>query len=186
MYSIFFYSPINLIIGKTNHTVPTQVLADQCDDLEIHTFDLKGWNKRNGSFKDRVSEAGGEFHEWGITIEGMNFTRGEYFIPKVYRSLNFKTFTQTFQQLKHTNRVVDVMKIDCEGCEWQSVEGWLRDWKANGVEVKMLLLEIHDSPSTAVDFFLTLQKAGYVIYHKEVTGSCAEYGFVKLEQSFFG
>ena len=77
------------------------------------------------------------------------------------------------------------MKIDCEGCEWQSVDGWLRDWKESGVLVRQLLLEIHDSPSTAIDFFVTLKKAGYVIFHKEVTGSCAEYAFIKMDPSFF-
>jgi hypothetical protein len=162
-------------------------LTPRCDgNLEIHTFDLKGWNKRNGSFKNRVDKAGGVFHEWGIIVDEMDFEQDEYFIPKVYRTLQFKTFTKTFEELGHKNRVIDVLKIDCEGCEWQSVQGWLRDWKANGVVVQQLLLELHDAPlPQAPEFFQTLKDAGYVIFHKEVTGSCAEYAFVLVDTSFF-
>jgi hypothetical protein len=198
----------NAVFEKAMHNV-----LKNCQSLEIHTFDLKGWNKRNGAFADRVNEAGGTFHQWGITVDEMNFTRPEYFIPKVYRTLEFKTFGQTFNELGHTGRVVDVMKLgtlhiyggnslyllpyansrlcksppkDCEGCEWQSVHGWLRDWKAHNVVVRQILIELHDSPYPEVtEFFATLKQAGYVIFHKEVTGSCAEYAFVKLEPSFF-
>jgi len=173
----------NAVFEKSMH----EVLSPNCNnEVEIHTFDLKGWNKRNGLFKDRVSEAGAVFHEWGLTIDEMNFEQDEYFIPKVYRTLNFKTFRQTFEELGHTGRVIDVLKIDCEGCEWQSVQGWLRDWKASGVVVRQLLLELHDAPlPQAPEFFQTLKEAGYVIFHKEVTGSCAEYAFVLVDTVFF-
>mmetsp|Transcript_18345 Transcript_18345/g.27180 ORF Transcript_18345/g.27180 Transcript_18345/m.27180 type:complete len:337 (+) Transcript_18345:130-1140(+) len=123
-------------------------LKEQCSNqLEIHTFDLKNWNKRNGNFGDRVKEAGGTFHHWGITTKaGLDFNATDYFLPKTYRESTFKSFGQTFVELGHTNRVIDILKIDCEGCEWQSLEGWLSDWNEHGVTVRQLLLELHDAP----------------------------------------
>ena len=179
-------------VGSNGNAMFEQAMYDtltpQCPEgLEVHTFDLKGWNKRNGKFSDRVSEAGGVFHEWGITTSTMDFEKDEYFIPKNFRSLQFKTFAETFEELGHIHRVLDVLKIDCEGCEWQSIQGWLQDWKASGVTVRQLLLELHDAPLPQVpELFAALKQAGYVITHKEVTGSCAEYGFLLMEPSFFG
>ena len=42
----------------------------------------------------------------------------------------------------------------------------------------------------AIDFFVTLQKAGYVTFHKEPNiqsggGECIEYGMLKLDMDFF-
>jgi len=156
------------------------------ENLEIHTFDLKHWNKRNGNFKDRVAEAGGTFHNWGMKTTAFSFNTTEYRLPKVFLRSTFKTFAETFKELGHSNRQIDIMKIDCEGCEWQSLKGWFQDYKEQGVLARQILLELHDTPPDLLfKFFDTMKKHGYVITHKEHTGTTVEYAFLKLHLSFF-
>ena len=77
-------------------------------------------------------------------------------------------------------------KIDCEGCEWETY----RDWIANDIPMlHQLLVEVHNAPMDKVlDFFDSLDEAGYLRYHKEPNiqfgPNCLEYGFVKVDKSF--
>jgi hypothetical protein len=93
----------------------------------------------------------------------------------------------TITELGHSGRVIDVFKIDCEGCEWTTFDGWFDA----GATLRQIQAEVHQSLADEVhDFFLDMQKAGYVTFHKEpniqfADGNCVEYAFLKLEDSFF-
>lgn len=77
-------------------------------------------------------------------------------------------------------------KIDCEKCEWDT----FRDWLAPEVPLlQQVLVEVHKAPKqVALDFFSTLEEAGYVRFHKEPNiqwePSCIEYAFVNVGRAF--
>lgn len=80
-----------------------------------------------------------------------------------------------------SNQVIDILKIDCEGCEWgvykQLFTGFIRQ----------ILIELHGvGPGFKVNnFFTEMDRHGYVIFHKEPNtlgcgGDCIEYALLKL------
>lgn len=80
-----------------------------------------------------------------------------------------------------------VFQIDCESCEWVTWRDWLT------ADVRQILVETHDVPKVAPDFFDELFAAGYVLFHKEPNihpGSSAgggfgvEWAFLKLDKEF--
>jgi len=149
-----------------------QIISDKC---EIHTFDLKA-SGRGVVFADEAKKVGVNFHHWGIgdKSSGLN---------------NMKTFKEIMTDLNHKQRTVDVMKIDCERCEYDQFRQWLSDWKELGMTVRQIMLEIHNSDLPhVVDLFNEFQKAGYVMFHKEANyqneGNCIEAAFLLLSPDF--
>ena len=77
-------------------------------------------------------------------------------------------------------------KIDCERCEWATYNDWLSD----GVPLlHQVLVEVHEAPkNTALGFFDSLERAGYLTFHKEPNiqwgPSCIEYAFVRVAKPF--
>jgi len=55
--------------------------------------------------------------------------------------------------------------------------------------INQILVEVHRSPQKAIPFFETVQKKGYVNFHKESTmlknQCCYNYSFLRLSKSFF-
>lgn len=92
---------------------------------------------------------------------------------------------QIVEKLGHTNKTIDLFKIDCEGCEWETFEHWFE----RGVNIRQVLVELHNTgDGRAHDFFDFLSRLGYVIFHKEANilagGSCIEFGLIKLDPEF--
>lgn len=143
---------------------------DQSGDdapCEIHVFDPADYSGEapNGIF----------YHAWGIKSS-----------TERNMESNFKSFQDTVAALGHEGRVIDVFKIDCEGCEWET----FNDWFDSKVAIMQILVEVHKSPPEAIDFFETMQENGYVTFHKEPNtafggGTCQEYAMVKLGPKFF-
>eukprot|EP00934_Nitzschia_sp_Nitz4_P000525 Nitzschia sp. Nitz4//scaffold395_size11642//624//1502//NITZ4_009030-RA/size11642-processed-gene-0.10-mRNA-1//1//CDS//3329550249//525//frame0 len=134
------------------------VIGDHC---EIHTFDLVTYNKRRGNFAANL-EGISSFHAWGLGTEAQSQRKPD----------TFKTLAQTMAALGHINRTIDVFKIDCENCEWVTVQDWLEQ------DIRQILVETHDAPWPGVaEFFFSLHDAN--------SGHCMEYGFLKLSLSFF-
>ena len=71
---------------------------------EIHTFDLV-MDNRGKNFADEAKKTGVSFHHWGLGKKTKNMLR-------------MKTFKEMMIELKHEQRTVDLMKIDCERCEY--------------------------------------------------------------------
>jgi hypothetical protein len=146
---------------------------------EIHTFDMVTYNKRNGHF-EKALEGYASFHAWGLGTQA----QADHY-AKTGRGSAIKTLAQTMSELGHTDRRVDIFKIDCEWCEWHTY----RDWLAAG-NLRQILVETHNAPlPNARDFFYELHDAGYVIYSKEGNlqngGGGVEFGFLKLRSDFF-
>ena len=94
---------------------------------------------------------------------------------------------ETVEALGHKDRVIDVLKIDCEDCEWYTFKDWLQ------FDFRQILVETHNTPDQACDFFDGLANAGYVIYSKEPNihpramrgnGMGVEWSFIKLDPAF--
>jgi hypothetical protein len=91
-------------------------------------------------------------------------------------------------ELGHNNRVIDIFKIDCEGCEWTTIS----DWFTADVTLRQILVETHKSDVIKTPrFFDTLYENDYVIFHKEPNiawssgwNMAVEFALLKLSPSF--
>ncbi len=76
-------------------------------------------------------------------------------------------------------KVVDLLKIDCEGCEYNVYNEFFTGF------LRQILLEIHYKNRTSADALLqSMHDHGYTIFHKEPNtfgcrGNCIEYAFLK-------
>jgi hypothetical protein len=154
---------------------------------EIHVFDF-------GDYAEVVGKrSNATYHQWGIDGKSrvVKGRRGETNV--------FKTLKQTVEELGHEGRVIDIFKIDCEGCELTSFKSW---FEAN-VTLQQILVEVHSSsekvgerglhlvaPGTSEFFEELYEKEHYGIFHKEANVQfwqykpCFEFCFVKLSPSF--
>ena len=98
----------------------------------------------------------------------------------------FMSFPQIVQHFNHTNRIIDIFKIDCEGCEWSTYLDWI-----SYPHIRQVLIETHNLPSNktmGLHFFDSFQQNNLYMYSKEVNpwggGSCVEYSYIKLSETF--
>ena len=147
-----------------------------------HTFDF-------GDYADGAREAGGKitYHKYGL---GMDQTDGNGNI--------LKSLSTVIEELGHQNRVIDIFKIDCEGCEWATSVNWFEAAAKHNVTIRQIQVELHGPPQRLGappqeihNYFDLMYKHGYVIFHKEMNmlakeqgGNCIEYAFLKLDPEF--
>lgn len=105
----------------------------------------------------------------------------------VVMGVHSKALPEVVKELGHTGRKIDVFKIDCEGCEWDTY----KDWIQSGVDIHQIQVELHwrDDAAKVQEFYKFLGDQGYVIFSKESNtegcgGDCIEYSFLKLDPSF--
>jgi hypothetical protein len=159
-----------------NFDFELEVMKYVSSTCEIHTFDIKSAGRGKDFAKEATKINGLDFHNWGL---GKNFGK----------QTNMKTFKEIFMALGHKKRTVDLMKIDCEKCEYTQFHQWLADWKEMDMVVRQVMLEIHNSDYPEImDIFSEFQKAGYVMFHKEANylneGKSIEAAFLLLSPSF--
>ena len=139
------------------------VLKDISNKCEVHTFDPTiGSNPSN-------KPANVQFHPWGLSQRSHG---------------NMKTVKDIISILGHETRKIDIFKIDCEGCEWETFSTWFEVSNIHQIQV-----ELHNV-NKAIDFFEKIIKNGYVVFHKEPNiaysnGGCIEYAFIKMSEGFF-
>jgi Methyltransferase domain len=139
-------------------------LAPKC---EIHTFDPGDYSSFINEQSFNIS-----YHEWGIQSSRQMLTD-----PK------FKSLPETLRILGHVNRRIDILKIDCEGCEWEVYRDILQ------IDARQIVVEVHYVNEKTESFFTALHENGYVIFHKEpnlhgCSGDCVEFSFLKLSTEF--
>jgi hypothetical protein len=169
-------------VGSNGDFSFEQALVKRLPNCDVHVFDFGDYS--------RETPRGIHFHGWGLKPSYHTNTSdwNTRFATQPWRDpnrpmLQFKTLQQTMTSLGHEQ--VDIFKIDCEGCEWQSYKDWL------GVDLRQVLVEVHDSPGVVVnDFFQSIHDAGYVMFYKEPNiqfsnGRCQEISFLKMSKSFF-
>ena len=76
------------------------------DVCEVHIFDFS-----NNYDRPENAEKNMHFHQLGLqgTQQNRKSPRGE-----------FASFPEILKRLGHENRTIDIFKIDCEGCEWDT------------------------------------------------------------------
>lgn len=151
-------------IGSNNNfEFENSVLKDISENCEIHTFD-----PTVGTSPSR-KPAAVHFHPWGLANES---------------SGNMKTMQDIISILGHANRKIDIFKIDCEHCEWETFPTFVKF-----PNIRQIQIELHGTKK-AEEFFRAMYKNNYVVFHKEsntygCSGNCIEYAFIKLSDSFF-
>merc|ERR1712217_502232 len=140
----------------------TAVHTEVSSNCEIHTFDMKNWTAYHCG-------ASPSFMEYHVKTIGDPKKRSWLTdVPTIVRELG------------HSGKVIDIFKIDCEGCEWST----FRHWFGAGVQIRQILIELHFYPSSKAvstdlihEFFKFLFDMGYVVFQKESNtlgclGSC--------------
>jgi len=167
-----------------SHLVPsnlTHIIRFHAWGLKPHSdvskFDVKLDSLGNAIYSEQQNQTS----ELDSERKSATTSNEEYVIGEEYLSLQ-----QIVQKLGHQARIVDVFKIDCEYCEWDTYQ----DWLMSNVDIRQIQAELHHAPPVAIEFFTSLQHEGYVTFHKEPNiqydgGNCQEYAFLKLDQKFF-
>jgi hypothetical protein len=169
-------------VGSNNDfSFEAAVLQSIGSHCEIHTFDPDDYSA--GAKANNVT-----YHQWGIGDED----------GVVGKGFLMKTLKTTMRELGHDDgRVIDIFKIDCEGCEIDSVLSWFD----TNVTLRQILVEVHSTAELPrsevkrlVNFFKTMFLNNYVIFHKEpnihfwrdsLKVRCVEFTFLKLGKAFF-
>ena len=172
-------------IGSNEEFSFEEGIHSRLPHCEIHAFDHTSSGKKVPDF---VS-----FHQWGLghpTLEGASRDRD----PAARDSPHFDSIAGFVRALNHSHRSIDILKIDCEGCELDLGVPYLLEAP---VFIRQLLIEVHFPPELLKkkhmqlhNFFDALTRAGYFQFHKEANvehgifggdglGAC-EFSFLKL------
>ena len=136
---------------------------------EIHIFDPGNFKK--GAMKEKNMF----YHRWGFRS---SYASG--FNPVIRGK--FKTFQKTLTILGHWNRTIDILKIDCEFCEWFCYKDFLTT-----ADVRQILVETHELPHpiedgkgnlsawpyptmNATEYFDAFKQNNFHLFSKEING----------------
>jgi hypothetical protein len=140
---------------------------------EMHTFDptpsvVRGVQPAN------LKSRGIAFHNFGvagsdgtITLEGSN-------VPV----MSFQTIKE---RLNHTDKVIDVVKIDVEGSEWEAFRDLFAHCDTNEPYAHQFQVELHSATAALLtEFHDSMTRCGYRSFHKDANlycPSCMEYAY---------
>lgn len=126
---------------------------------EIHTFDPTG---DTPILQTLASRRGIEFHAIGLGQgegEMKNANNVTHPVLPLYKMMKL---------VGHTGRKLDILKVDCEGCEHAAFEAIYDAVLAKELVIGQILVEMHGADirlNTA--FFERTNSANYYIFHKE-------------------
>jgi len=154
---------------------------------EIHIFDF-------GNYESKMKQSGlknAHYHRWGLDKQNPYAKNPpsptEKYDSKQMVTNEFYGLLDTVRLLGHQDLgVIDIFKIDCEECEWDTFQDWLSD---DIPLLHQILVEVHHAPKDkALDFYSSLERNGYLRFHKEPNiqwdPGCIEYAFVKVDEAF--
>ena len=141
---------------------------------EIHTFDptLKT------AF---VGDAYAHFHPWGLGIDGVKVTLDNT------TSWTGKSLETMMKELGHVGRTIDILKVDCEHCEWESMPPIFQLVTNKQLQINQIQLEMHNwvwgQTRDLTGFFQAGDRANMRLFHKE-RNHWGCYGTTCLEFAF--
>ena len=156
---------------------------------EVHTFDP--------STSGRGAPQGVHFHRYGLMTE-MAKARS----PDRNESFELYNLSTIVRRLGHEGRLIDLLKVDCEGCEINLPDALVLP----GVGlVRQILVEVHQRIKRAPQFPAArrvaellegLARLGFVVFSKEANMDAAQYfegehccneiSLLRLHPEFFG
>lgn len=167
--------------GKFDFEIKVQEELPNC---EIHIFDFTDYSQ---AMRD-AGVTSAHFHAWGLKSHDGRMNVKALKAGAKAKGI-MKSMQETVRELGHEGRAIDIFKIDCEGCEWNSYHDWFDESGITGL--RQILVETHTVPGPeATEFFAYLRNKGYALFHKEPNvqyggGSCVEFSFLQLNTTFF-
>lgn len=153
-------------------------LLEIAPNCEVHIFDPADYT---ASMQDTRINA--SYHAWGLASTSKFAADVKNLKSKNRDSIMFKDINEIRRLLNHESRTIHVFKIDCEGCEWETYLDWLY------LDIRQVQVETHGWNKGSLKFFEDMREAGYAMFSKEANtlarGTCMEFSFIKLKQSFF-
>ena len=130
---------------------------------EIHTFDPSG---DTAAWEAEATALEVNYHAWGLRGDESSGTT--FFNPVTNTQNSLLTLVEIRSRLGHDDRKIDILKVDCEGCEWAAFNLIFDDIIQGRYRVGQILIELHGLDLTVIeDFFKHANQAKFHIFHKE-------------------
>ena len=140
----------------SNNKIDFKRSVQQFMGCEIHTFDPT-------LTKPFTGDEYATFHPWGI---GKNGKAGSF----RNKQWTAKGLHATMKELGHLNMTIDVLKIDCEQCEYEVLPAFLPLVARDEINVDQILIELpihgHTDSRKVRNVFDHVDQANYRIFHK--------------------
>ena len=160
------------------------------DKCEMHVFapgEISEATRSNANMQSNI-----HVHSWGFKESAVQTNPG---------GGQFKTFQETVKELGHIDRDIDLLVLDCVGCEWGVMNDLLPvasgqpaaapDRSSSGIgDIMQIVVNLYDKPPNANDLFQAMRLNNYAIFHKEMPAPTATenqfgFSFIKLSASFW-
>ena len=147
---------------------------------EVHTFDFGNYERKGDKSKKNI-----HYHRLGLgTPEEAS---KPFYDPKSQQNVTIKSFDQIIKDLGHQNREIDLLKIDCEGCEYKTFQDLTTK------NIGQINIEVHLVKGQLThDMFDAFRANNYAMYSKEFNvmtpkgkGSLVEFSFIRLHPDFW-
>ncbi|KAG7674210.1 hypothetical protein Ndes2526B_g03988 [Nannochloris sp. 'desiccata'] len=130
---------------------------------EIHTFDPTG---DTPTWEGNATASGVHYHAWGLRGDPSSGTT--FFNPYTNTHNPLLTLVEMRTRLAHDGRKIDILKVDCEGCEWAAFKLIFDDVILGRYRVGQIQIELHSLDFPVIeDFFKHANQAKFHIFHKE-------------------
>lgn len=153
----------------------------------IHVFDPADWSRKGDETNKNI-----HYHAWGMKS---TYDESPSVVWPKGRGGGFKTFPETMELLgHHANRTIDLLKIDCEGCEFSTIRDWIH------LDIRQILIEVHGVPTPKgtpnlrwykkpmdiSEYYKAFSDNGFALYSKDPVNDLAtELSFIKLHRDFW-
>ena len=150
---------------------------------EIHTFDF-GEYERPGDKTEK------NIHYHRVGLGSSEQAKSRYSVVDSNPNATIWTFNQIIKELGHKDRTIDVLKIDCEGCEWETFPDFTNK------NIGQINIEVHGlglgDRHMVYEMFDAFRANHYAMYSKEFNvmtpigpGSLVEFSFIQLHPDFW-
>jgi hypothetical protein len=149
---------------------------------EIHTFDPTLGTLPGDGGATFLGGAYSRFHDLGL---GARPARGATGVEAWRHKL--RPLLGLVDELGHAGRTIDILKIDCESCEWAALKPAFAALADGRLRVGQLQIELHLVKQTSQDdvdgFMVAADRAGLRVFHKEPNVLHGD-GFSAIEFAF--
>jgi hypothetical protein len=135
---------------------------------EVHTFDPTLGTLPGDGGANFLGKAYSQFHDVGL---GERPASGRTVGTNAWR-LKLRPLSGIIDKLGHAGRTIDILKIDCESCEWTALQpafAALADgrFRIGQLQIEMHLLKKKTSQDDVDSFMDAADRAGLRLFHKE-------------------